>query len=369
MSRPDKRWIISALLSSLFALPGSAQQSQATLTASVLEQTVYARAPYAFVSAEFMTLSEIEAALPLLAGRSVGVALAWPSTEIDNPAYYEFVRRAPRAGVEVRPWLLLPVELGYWPNSTNARQYDGEARRLLTRWRDEGLAPTTFIVDMEMPIGRVQRYGELLASLDLNATIAFLRAGINREQYAEATRIYRALVDWAHLRGFRVEISTISQVLDDYVDFDDGLRQAFNIPVAGIDWDTYSIQAYRTLNQFVIGSVAGPTTSYYVYDYAQRTRAIFGRKGAVVLGLIDAGEVTPDAPVYESGRQLEQDLEAARAAGISRENIGVYNLRGITRRPPSDQWFPRIGLISLPPLPDLATSLTRSSSALVDAYL
>jgi hypothetical protein len=367
MSRPG--WIISALLSSLLALHAAAQESQARLTPSALEQTLFSRAPYAFVSAEFMTLSEVEAALPLLSARGVGVALAWSSTEVENPAYYDLVRRAARVGVEVRPWLLLPVELGYWPNSTNARQFDAAARRLLTRWREEGLTPTTFIVDMEMPISRVQRYGELLASLDLNATVAFLRAGINREQYAEATRVYRAFVDWAHVRGFRVELSTISQVLDDYGDFDDGLRQAFNIPVAGIDWDTYSIQAYRTLNQFVIGSIAGPTTSYYVYDYAQRTRAIFGRKGAVVLGLVDAGEVTPNAPLYESGRQLEQDLEAARAAGISRENIGVYNLRGILRRTPTDQWFPRIGLLSIPPFPDLATSLTRSSSALVDAYL
>jgi hypothetical protein len=327
------------------------------------------RAPYSFVAAEFMSLSEIEAALPLLAARRVGLVLSWPSTAIGDERYYELVRRANAQGVAVRPWLLLPVESGYWPNSTNAREYDQAARRLIDGWIAAGLRPDTFLVDMEMPISRVDGYARVLQSLDLDQAVAYLRQGINRVQYADATRVYRALVDYAHSRGFRVELSTISQVLDDYLDGDDGLRQAFNIPVSGIDWDVYGIQAYRTLNQLVIGSVAGPTTSYYVYDYASRARALFGSKASIALGLIDTGEITPGAPVYFDGRELKEDLEAARAAGLSREQLGVYNLRGILRRTPSEQWFPSLGLISLRPLPDLATLLTRSSTALIDARL
>ena len=358
------------LVSCLSVVPLSRSAAQDAASSSLFGNfSITPRAPYGFVSAEFMPLAEVAAALPLLASRRLGVVLAWPSTAIDDPAYYALVRQAQAAGVPVRPWLLLPVESGYWANSTNALEYDREARRLLDGWIANGLRPETFVVDMEIPIARAQEYARVLTSLDVDATVRFLRAGINRTQYAEATRVYRALVEYAHRRGFRVELSTISQVLDDYGDGDDDLRQAFNIPVSGIDWDTISIQAYRTLNQFVIGSVAGPTTAYYVYDYALRARAVFGWKAALGLGLTDAGEVTPGSPIYTNGRELRDDVEAARAAGMSRDQLGVYNLRGILRRAPVEQWFQSPGLISLPPLPDLPTILTRSSTALLDARL
>lgn len=327
------------------------------------------RAGYGVVSAEFMSLAEIEGALPLLAAHEVGLTLAFPSSELENPAYFELVAKASALGVEVRPWLLLPVESGYWPNATNARDYDAAARTLLARWRERGLRPTTLVVDMEIPLARTQRYAALLQTFDVRALVSFLRAGIDRRQYADATRVYRDLVEFAHARGFRVELSTISQVLDDYLDGDDDLRQAFNIPVSGIDWDVYSIQVYRTLNQYVTLSSVGPTTSYYVYDYASRARSQFGARAAVGLGLIDAGELAPDAPLYARGSDLRSDLDAARAAGIARDRIGVYALRGITRRTPSEQWFPEASRFAFPPLPDAATVVTRSATLLLDRSL
>jgi hypothetical protein len=359
---------IALTATSVAAQEGAVGSGGQSYTSSV-ERLLTPRAAYSFVSAEFMPLSEIEAALPLLASRRVSLVLSWPSTELENPQYYEFVRRANALGVEVRPWLLLPPENGYWANSINAAQYDVAARRLLTRWLAAGLRPSTLVVDMEMPLARVAPYAELLRGFSTDAVVRFLREGINRVQYAEGTRIYRALVDFVHSRGFRAELSTISQVVDDYQDGDDGLRQAFNIPVSGIDWDTYGIQVYRTLNEYVIGDIVGPTSAFYVYDYASRARAVFGYRATIGIGMVDAGEVTPDAPVYENGWQMREDLDAARAAGLGRESIGVYSLRGILHRAPSDQWFPQPSLFPLRPRADLATILTRTSTALIDAQL
>ena len=222
---------------------------------------------------------------------------------------------------------------------------------------------------MEMPLARAQRFAELAVALDLAGLTSFMREGINRSQYAEATGIYRALVDYLHSGGFRVELSTLTQVLDDYADGDDGLRQAMNIPVSGISWDVCTFQLYRTLNSFVLGGTLGPTTAYYVFDYARIARQLFGGRAGVGLGMTDPGDLAPTAPSYNNPSELREDIDAASLAGIARQNIGLYNLRGIVRRTPSGDWFPARSAFSFPPLPDLPTVLTHTTSRTLDLTL
>jgi hypothetical protein len=320
------------------------------------------------VSSEFTSPREVEASLPLLAAYDVGFVLDWPSSDVANHERLALVRKANALGIEVRPWLLLPRDQGYWPNATNARAYDESARRLIDTWLEAGLSPSTLVVDMELPIQRAEQLSALILAGDEEGVTRFLRAGIDRAQYAEATRIYRDLVVHAHARGFRVELSTLMQVLDDYLDGDDGLRQALNIPVAGIGWDTCSFQLYRTLNTLVVPTVPA-ASSYFVFDYAVLARTLFGSRAGVGLGVTDPGELAPDAPSYTDPAQLRQDVDAATLAGIERTNIGVYNLRGITRRAPSASWFVPRSLFLVPPLPDAATLLTRFSTVRLDLSL
>jgi hypothetical protein len=349
-----------------FVTTGSDALAQAGASAATGKLS---QAGYAWVATEFMTLAEIEATLPLLASHGVGIVLSWPADQLDDAAHFQLVQKAAAQGVEVRPCLVLSRADGYWASSTTAAVYDRYARRLIDAWLDKGLTPTTFEVDMEMPISRALQFAQLAKALDSNALIAFLQQGVNRSQYTSATRTYKDLVGYAHQRGFRVEVTTLAPMVDDYADGDDGLRQAFNVPLDGIPWDSVSVQLYRTLNEEVLGAVAGHTTSYYVYDYAVRARAIWGSKAAVGIGMTDGGELDPTAPVYTDGGQLRQDVDAASWAGIPRAQLGLYNLRGILRRPPSAQWFPDKSLVSVPPLPDVATVLTHASSAVLDAAL
>jgi hypothetical protein len=365
--KPRTGLFVVWILLSIAELVGAGSAAAQTIDALSVSAP---RAGFGVVATEFMMPSEIEATLPLLASRGVGLVLDWPSTELGQSSErYALVRRANARGVEVRPWLLLPVEQGYWPNATNAREFDQAARLLADGWLAAGLAPATFVVDMEMPLARAQKFSDLAVALDAVGLASFMREGINRSQYAEATRIYRELVDYLHQRGFRVELSTLTQVLDDYADGDDGLRQAMNIPVAGIAWDVCTFQLYRTLNTFVLGSTLGPTTSYYVFDYALLARQLFGGRAGVAVGMTDPGDLVPTAPTYTSPTQLREDIDAASLAGIARQNIALYNLRGIVRRAPSSGWFPARSAFILPPLPDLQTALTHTTSRTLDLAL
>lgn len=323
-------------------------------------------AGFGVVSSEFTSPTEVEASLPLLATHGVGFVLDWPSTDVGSHERLALVRKANALGIEVRPWLLLPRDQGYWPNATNARAYDVSARQLIDTWLAAGLAPSTLVVDMELPLARAEQLAALILAGDTEGVTRFLKAGIDRAQYAEASRIYRDLVVHAHARGFRVELSTLMQVLDDYLDGDDGLRQALNIPVAGIAWDTYSFQLYRTLNPLVMPASVPPASSYFVFDYAVLARTLFGSRAGVGLGVTDPGELAPDAPSYTNPAQLRDDVDAAALAGIDRRNVGVYNLRGITRRASPASWFVPRSLVTLPPLPDAATLLTRFNTVRLD---
>jgi hypothetical protein len=348
----------------LLALPFAARAQELALA----QWGTPRAASYGFVSSEFTRPADIVPSLPLLASHQVGLVLDWPSSEVGSLERFAFVRTANAQGVEVHPWLLLPLELGYWPGSTNADAYAGLARALIDGWLAAGLAPSTLVVDMEMPIDRARAFAQVVQGGDATAAANYLRSITNRAQYAAATATYRALVDYAHGRGFKVEVSTWSQVLDDYADGDDGMRQGFNIPIDQIAWDTVSFQAYRTLNT-LLNSTLPATTSYFVLDYALRARARFGTRAGVGVGMTDPGDLAPGAPKYTGGSQLREDVDAASWAGIARSKIGVYNLRGIVTRPPLEQWFPAPSLISLPPLPDISTLVTRLNLVQLDANL
>lgn len=325
-------------------------------------------ARFGYVAAEFMSIDEVDAALSLLATNHVGLVWGWPAdaTASELEARFDVVRHAAELGVAVRPWLLLPEEQGYWAGSTNAAEFDAAARKLLDAWGEAGLPPTMLAVDMEAPLERGQEFIELVGKRDLNALVAFLRAGIDRPQYRAATDIYRKLVEHAHRLGWTVEITTLSVVLDDFSDGDDSLRQGLNIPFDGIPWDQITFQVYRTLIGHGLGLKPSPA---YTYDYARRTKQRFGNRAAIVLGITNTDELTgDDLPVYDSPREAADDVEAARRAGIVGDAIGLYQLKGILERGPAQAWFQRTSPWLLYPA-DPATLLARGANFALDAAL
>jgi hypothetical protein len=325
-------------------------------------------ARYGYVSAEFMTVQEVEDALPLLAAHDVDLVWAFPSsaTGSELEERFEVVRRGAQLGVDVRPWLLLPQAEGYWPGATNAAAFDTAARKLLDAWLEAGLDPSMLVIDMEAPLDRAQKFIELSGKADAVGLNKFLKGNIDRAQYREATAIYRKLVEHAHELGFRVELSTLSIVLDDYGDGDDALRQGLNIPIDGIAWDLVTFQVYRTLASYGIGVLP---SAAYTYDYARRARQRFGDRAAVIVGINYADELTgTHLPTYANPRQAADDVEAARKAGISRAALGLYQLRGIVDHERPEAWFERTNPWLLY-LADPATLLARGANFALDAAL
>lgn len=324
-------------------------------------------APASFEAAwvEFMTPAEIGAELPLLGERRVAVNLAWHASAVDDPARIALVHDAEAAGVRINPWLLLAEDDGYWPGSTNAELFDAAARALMDEWQAAGLAPTTLLVDMELPFAQAQQLTTLLttAPVDIAAVVALFRANIDRPRFAAATAVFAALVDDAHARGWKVALTTLPQMIDDYADGDDDLRQAFTIPIDGIAWDALTFQAYRTLFGDLSAAMdVPPPTAYFVYRYAQKARELFGELGGVDVGLVGAG--VTESTTYAGPAELQQDVAAALAAGVPRAAIQVYNLDGMYQRGPATAWLEPAPALAPPPEDEATQSLVDTDEAL-----
>ncbi|MEW6776450.1 MAG: hypothetical protein AB1405_09165 [Bdellovibrionota bacterium] len=306
-------------------------------------------------------------ALPLLAQKGIAVVLHWKASDLDNLERWNFAAEAAAQGVEVRPWLLLSEAEGYWPGSTNAPLFASKARQLAALWKSRGLPPTTFVVDMEMRIDRYRKLNEMISAPIPNvlAIAWFLRSGINRWQYYQATLTYAALVNDLHQAGWRVHLTTLPQVADDYSDGDDGLRQALGIPVDGIAWDAVSIQAYRTL--FSAYSFVGPLTPFFVYDYGRMAQQVWGTRAAIDIGI--TGNGMDSAPTYVDGNDMRKDVEAALSAGFFADEIFVYNLQGILDKPPASSWFEAPNEDAPPPPLDLGTPAVHTLSIALDLTL
>lgn len=325
------------------------------------------------------TIADAISRLSWLQGRGVAVTLHWKAENINDPERWRFVAEAKRLGIRVHPWLTLPegrpededprspnhALTGYFPNATNYAAWIGHAKSLMAEWRRRGYAPTTMVVDLEMRKRDLHRFAELTNAGDMLGVIALLNSNINRTQYAAALKAYKTYVDEAHDLGWTVEASTLLPMLDDYADSDDGLRQAFNIPLdnnpqaaSAIKWDTVTFQVMRTLYQ---ESYPG-LTPYFVRYYSGEARMRFGALAGVALGLTHRG-ISPTAPVYATGTDLRLDVEAARQAGIPTSKIGVYSFLGFWQhqppRPPEDWMQTPQTRPSWWPLPDTDTWLVQ----------
>jgi hypothetical protein len=347
-------------LASAADVEGDAEDGSALeATAQSLSATGYGSV--AWEELDGATLADLRNQLQHLQGRDIGLTLHWKAENIDDPARWAVVHDAVSRGIKVYPWLTVPESLGYFPNSTNYDLWIANAQYLMFLWRSvHGLPPTAFVVDMEMPKTKLHEFERLTAIGDPFAVAAFLNRNINRIQFAAATTAYRQFVDYAHSLGFTVNLSTLLPLIEDYGDGDDFLRQGFNSPIDGPAWDEVSFQAQRTLY-----AKSYPVTSFMVYEYGRVVRQRFGARGGLGLGLTHKGISSDESIVYADGTQLRLDVEAAKAAGLPPNRVGVYSFLGMYRRTPVSQWFqvPQIRT----PVRDSGTATLRASMQFLDA--
>jgi hypothetical protein len=272
---------------------------------------------------------DVRQALPMLDEAKVSVALMVQAHKLEAieeaDAYFKLVQDVVASGLEVRPVPVLSADDGYFPNATNVDSYLPVVRTLLALWKERGLKPTTLVVDMEPP----RELTEALSSLDL--TKAVPRDHIDRNRYGKGVAAYAALADELHAAGWKVAATTQASLLADYRDGDDDLRQYFNVVLDGVSWDQIDFQLYRS----AYSSQAPGLDSYFVYDFARTAIAQYpGIAVGVGVGLTHPGPVFPGTNTFASSKSLREDVQAAVAAGVSRERITVYNLKGILLGPP-----------------------------------
>jgi len=140
------------------------------------------------------------------------------SEDIGDHAFASLFEEAACSGLEVRAWLTLPEEEGYWPNEKNVDVFYDEAVRLADWIRSSGLAIDWIVVDMEPALQMFTALIDLFEQGDIGGAFDLLFENRDAASYTEALAKYADMVKALHARGFQVMLVTIPIVLDDIRD-------------------------------------------------------------------------------------------------------------------------------------------------------
>ncbi len=279
--------------------------------------------------------------------------------DIGDPRLLAFLQEAQRQGVEVRAWMLLPFEEGYWPNEYNAELFAESVRRAVTWFRSEGLPIEWIVVDMELGYQKLMDLQAMALAGEYEAMVAALLGNLDRSHFVRASVIFQDLVDELHDRGFRVMVVTYPQVADDLADWDCSLQDLLDIPVSTVTWDEVSLMVYTSIYNDVgayLGVTFGPGL---VYSYARSTMDWVGPSYAsIALGV--AGDMA-------GADELAAEVAAAKAAGIDR--IQVYSYHGVRLKEDPQAWIDAFLAPAEAPPPEPATEAMRSLLRFADRLL
>jgi hypothetical protein len=286
--------------------------------------------------AESMSDADVRAALPALSAAGSGLGLMLPSGRLDDASFARLTREASDAGVPIRAWPLLPVELGYWISESNAR-HAAELLESVAKWteRPGGPALQGVSVDLEPDFEYSERLrhasrgrpDRLLGMLASHVRPDRLRAA--RDVLARGVRRVRSAGLWAHAVTFPVVL--------DQPEGTSLLEDAFDIPVSGIDWDEVSVMVYQTPIAQWVGTWLGPEL---VRSYATSAVARFGERAGLDLGIVgDAGVGVDPGLRYPSPDALWLDIRAALEAGIPSGRLRIYGLAGVNQHGGVGRWL------------------------------
>ncbi len=276
--------------------------------------------------------------LPLLAENGHILFLGMGADQLGNPDLLAVLRKAEELGLEVRAWILLDHDIGYWPGETNAEPFAEAAIAFADWFLAEELAIRWIVVDMETDIDTTLAMNKAAAEGSLVDALAILEAHYDPVRFAEATQVYQQMVADLEERGFFTMVVTYPQVLDDLVDGDTGLQDLFDIPVSPVPWHEVSTMVYSTTFQQMSGLTFGPGV---VYDYARMTLEYVPHTASIALGV--TGDMTDPAT-------LAAEVAAARAAGI--ERIQIYSYRGSLDHEDPHAWHAALDAQPLEPEPE-----------------
>jgi hypothetical protein len=282
---------------------------------------------YHAVWAEFLSFSDVEATLPLLSAHNIALHLAIEETDLSNPTLVDLLITAQTLGVEVRAWLLVPHEEGYWACEENADEFYNFTVEFIAWCDTHELNIEWIIIDLEPSWQLTHKLINNITDGNYLNALATVVSNINPGQFYNAAGSYQLLVDYAHTNGFKVHCVTYPIVLDDLEDDDVALQDALNIPVTPVGWDEISFMVYRSTYNELVGM--GDLSSYLVYSYALDAYEYYGDSAAIDIGIVDHLG-------YEKA-MMDEDIDSCYQAYVNK--IHVYSLDRMVATGELDTWL------------------------------
>jgi len=313
---------------------------------------------------EFLTTDEVVQQMGFASAHGLNFNVAFEQGKRDRDDLGRICDAAAQADVAIRLWPLLPEEKGYWPNQDNVDAYLDYVDELLA-W-SEIVCPGLdgIVVDMEMPIQRMETLFELMDTGNISLLVDFVAGGIDEVAFERARGLYRDAVAAIQARGLTVGVTSMPWVVDDLEDGDEGLAVAFWTPVEGIGWDRVSFMVYRSVydRQYAsfLGDPGSRFTSGLITSYARSIVQWYGDRSGIDLGTTGVTGVGIHDGLMDAG-ELHNDVGTAMAEGIPVGRIAVYSLEGVFEHPDPEDWvgIPTIKSIPVDPMTEDVRQLFR----------
>jgi hypothetical protein len=266
------------------------------------------------------------------------IVAVWPGTE---GAAREAAARFAGEGLRPALWPMLADADGRWIGAANAARFCAFAEELAA-----SLAPAEIVLDLEPPIEAVRG---TLASRGLHAHL--LPISLDPAAFRAAREAIAGLSRRLREGGVAVSAAVAAPVLLDPPGRD-GWQALLGTPVDGIAWDHVSPMLYTSIAEgWSRGLLRRADALALLGASALAAARRFGPAAGASLGAVGAGAFG-DEPVYRGPDELAADVAVARAAGL--DDLALFDLGGVLRRPPAEAWLDAFTATApAPRLPDL----------------
>jgi hypothetical protein len=252
------------------------------------------------------------------------ILAVWPATVADAR---EAAARFVGAGLRPALWPMLADADGRWIGAANAAAFCAFAEDLA-----RAHAGLEIVLDLEPPIESVR---VTLASRAVNAHLLPSTAGA--AAFRAARDRIAGLADRLHAHGATVSAAVTPPVLLDVPGAIPGWQERLGTPVDGIAWDHVSPMLYTSIIEGWSRGLLARRDARALLAWGCRASAQrFGPIAGASLGAVGTGAFG-DEPTYRSAAELADDVAVARGAGV--DDLALFDLGGVLRRPPAEAWL------------------------------
>ena len=300
--------------------------------------------------------------LPKIAERNFMLYLFAGRGTVNTEDFRQLMAQAAELGIKVKLCPSLESSKGGpFPNEDNIDAYAELVHAMLDGLESFGGKVEAVAFNIELGPPGDRDFRQALTDKDFDKLKKMAEDNVDREKFKKSVKRYEALVQEVRARGYRVQITTYSLLLDDMEDRDTDIQDMFNMPMQGISWDTQCFCAYSSEYGYHGHFTVSP---YFVYSYAKTARKLYGDNVWLALGLIRNNEQG-----YTSPDQLAGDIAAAKSAGITK--MDLFNFSGMLAYPDYtfDDWADATLAQPEKPAPVEDIDAVRSGMRLADLLL